>query len=1574
MKNKIFLLLTIATSLVYGAPPAIGGYNVYYGHLHNHSNVGGANHAVGTPDDAYNYAKNTAHLDFFSLADHDLYISPTDWAAIKTAADRYNQDNVFTTFRGFEWTTSDLGHIAIINSDDYCTFSGSSTNTFLKACSWISARNNCVAFFNHPGRQNATGREFDHFNAPVISNMVGMELWNKSDPFSVYYYNNGYYNNDKNKGYFDEALKYGWKIGAGGSEDNHEGTWGTKTNFRMAVLATALTRTDILTAIQARRYFSTLDKNMALSFKIDNMEMGSTVTSGSSIIQIQASDGDGENFNKIMLFNKNHDTVNTWNINTPSVNVSYAVTTTDSNYFYVKISQVDGDEAISSPIWIIPNKPPSSTMTSPINGAIFTAPALVSIAANAADADGTISKVAFYSNGGMLFEDVSAPYSYNWTNVAAGTYALTAVATDNRGAIATSSSISITVNALPTCDITAPAGAAMFTAPALVSIAANAADADGTISKVVFYSNGGMLFEDVSAPYSYNWTNVAAGTYALTAVATDNRGAIATSSSISITVNALPTCDITAPAGAATFTAPATVSIAATAADADGTISKVVFYSNGGMLFEDVSAPYSYNWANVAAGAYALNAVATDNRGGVATSSTISITVNVPPNQSPTCTISEPLNNATFTAPATVSIAAHAADADGTISKVAFYSNGGMLFEDVSAPYGYNWTNVAAGTYVITAVATDNLGAVATSLPISITINTPINQPPTCSITTPTANAIFTAPATVSIAANAADDDGTISKVVFYSNAGMLFEDVSAPYGYDWTSVPPGVYLITAVATDNLGTTTTSSPISITINAPPNLLPSCSITGPVSGATFTAPATVTMTANASDPDGSINKVGFYCNGGLLFEDAVEPYAYDWTSVPNGSYAITVVATDNVGAIATSSPISITINAPPNQPPTCNITAPAANAIFTAPATISLAANAADADGSISKVAFYGNGTLLFEDVEAPYLYNWTNVANGPYIIAAIATDNTGVQTTSAIISITVNPLNQPATCAITAPPNGAAFIAPASVTISANATYANGSISKVAFYSNGGLLFEDASTPYSYDWTSVGTGTFTITAVATDNTGAQANSSPISITVKAPNQPPACNITAPAGGATFIAPASISIAAHAADADGTVNTVAFYSNGSLLFEDASAPFAYDWNNVAPGSYVITSIATDNVGAVTTSSPISITVNAPNLPPTCSITAPAGGATFIAPASISITAHAADTDGAVNTVAFYSNGSLLFEDAHAPFVYNWTNVAPGSYAITAIAMDNAGAVTTSSPISIAVNIPLPPALISPLLNASDVSLFPIFTWNQAINAQSYGAQLSTDSSFASTLIDTTLGDTSFSTSRSLSEHLKYFWRARVFNSACTSAWSEPEHFTTLQPVPNQVTLLAPLDCATLAFDSAFFIWSKPSPIIDRYSLEIATDSSMTHIVKNDTSLTDTIISQVKFSNKKSYWWRVKAHNISGWGPYSKIREITITLPSTAVLPASYLQFSNGTSSSMSMISYGLPNASNVSVRLYSIQGKLVQTVFNSFQKKGLYKMPISFAGLSKGCYLINFKTDTVSKKWKVSIPF
>jgi len=101
------------------------------------------------------------------------------------------------------------------------------------------------------------------------------------------------------------------------------------------------------------------------------------------------------------------------------------------------------------------NPPPTVALTAPANGATFASGATIAVTANAADANGSVAQVQFFRGGTSLGIDTTSPYSATWTNAAAGSYAITAVATDNEGATATSATANITVNT-GTPDTTAP--------------------------------------------------------------------------------------------------------------------------------------------------------------------------------------------------------------------------------------------------------------------------------------------------------------------------------------------------------------------------------------------------------------------------------------------------------------------------------------------------------------------------------------------------------------------------------------------------------------------------------------------------------------------------------------------------------------------------------------------------------------------------------------------------------------------------------------------------------------------------------------------------------------------------------------------------------------------------------------------------------------------------------------------------------------------------------------------------------------------------------------------------------------
>jgi Big-like domain-containing protein len=272
------------------------------------------------------------------------------------------------------------------------------------------------------------------------------------------------------------------------------------------------------------------------------------------------------------------------------------------------VTDSTGATATSAARTIRVNTLPSVSLTAPANGANFIPGSTIALAATATDSDGTISQVQFFRGGTTLIgSDTTSPYSFNWTNVAAGTYSLTARATDNNSGVTTSTVVNITLDRAPTVSISAPANNAVFTAPASVTVTATAADADGTVSKVDFFDGATLAASATAAPYSATLANLQPGTHVLTARATDNLGVSTTSAAVTVRVDAPPGVNISAPANNAIFTAPANITIAATATDTDGTVTKVDFFDGATLIGTATAAPYSVTLPNAALGSHSFS-------------------------------------------------------------------------------------------------------------------------------------------------------------------------------------------------------------------------------------------------------------------------------------------------------------------------------------------------------------------------------------------------------------------------------------------------------------------------------------------------------------------------------------------------------------------------------------------------------------------------------------------------------------------------------------------------------------------------------------------------------------------------------------------------------------------------------------------------------------------------------------------------------------------------------------------------------------------------------------------------------
>jgi regulation of enolase protein 1 (concanavalin A-like superfamily) len=148
------------------------------------------------------------------------------------------------------------------------------------------------------------------------------------------------------------------------------------------------------------------------------------------------------------------------------------------------------------------------------------------------------------------------------------------------------------------------------------------------------------------------------------------------------------------------------------------------------------------------------------------------------------------------------------------------------------------------------------------------------------------------------------------------------------------------------------------------------------------------------------------------------------------NIPMGTTAyVGIAVTSDVPTSATTVVVDsfkvVQAGSPANKPPTVILSAPANGATYTAPASVTLTASAADSDGTVSSVEFYANGTLVGKDTSAPFSVVGT-LQQGSYALTAVAYDNAGASTVSTAVDVTVSGTTQPTP---TPAPTGVAFTA-----------------------------------------------------------------------------------------------------------------------------------------------------------------------------------------------------------------------------------------------------------------------------------------------------------------------------------------------------------------------------------------------------------------------------------------------------------------------------------------------------------------------------------------------------------------
>ena len=191
-----------------------------------------------------------------------------------------------------------------------------------------------------------------------------------------------------------------------------------------------------------------------------------------------------------------------------------------------------------------------------------------------------------------------------------------------------------------------------------------------------------------------------------------------------------------------------------------------------------------------------------------------------PPNLPPSVTITNPPNGASYNGATNLTLSASASDPNpgGSVTNVQYFDNTSALGNVTVVPYNFP-TTLGVGGHSLTAVATDNFGLSTTSAVVSVSVNV-FNAAPSVTITNPVDNAAlrtFGNPVAVNIQASASDSDGSVTNVQFFDGAVSLGNDSTSPFSFS-TNLAIGAHTLTATAADNLGATTTSAIIHVSVS------------------------------------------------------------------------------------------------------------------------------------------------------------------------------------------------------------------------------------------------------------------------------------------------------------------------------------------------------------------------------------------------------------------------------------------------------------------------------------------------------------------------------------------------------------------------------------------------------------------------------------------------------------------------------------------------------------------------------------------------------------------------------------
>ena len=357
-------------------------YQPYFGQLHSHTQYSDGS---GTLDSALSYIRSlpdSANVQFVAFTDHSNYFDSKNtpnveaalydttlvkdsdashsWKTYKDTIAQFNEDNAgdMVAIGGFEMTWSGgPGHINTFNtpgivSRNNSTLNNKTADAGMKAYYALLSQAEgatSISQFNHPGTTFGNFKDFNYWDPVIDSRMYMVEVGNGEGQIGA----GGYYPSYEQ---YIMALDKGWHLAPTNNQDNHKGKWGNANDARDVILTDSFTEEGIYEAIRALRMYATEDKNLELTYTVNGLMMGSSITEVPDKLNIEVTVNDpdaSDSIAKVEVVANSGKVAYTWDNAAQLKSGKLSVTLDPSySYYFIRVTQKDGDLAVTSPVWV----------------------------------------------------------------------------------------------------------------------------------------------------------------------------------------------------------------------------------------------------------------------------------------------------------------------------------------------------------------------------------------------------------------------------------------------------------------------------------------------------------------------------------------------------------------------------------------------------------------------------------------------------------------------------------------------------------------------------------------------------------------------------------------------------------------------------------------------------------------------------------------------------------------------------------------------------------------------------------------------------------------------------------------------------------------------------------------------------------------------------------------------------------------------------------------------------------------------------------------------------------------------